>query len=71
METRISDVLTGLVLGGSAAVGGAAVVRASLYAVSYVVARSDPLGTGQVRSGDRRRHDRTANRRTRPTDRPG
>ena len=71
METRISDVLTGLVLGGSAAVGGAAVVRASLYAVSYVAARSDPLGTGQVRSGDRRRHGRTANRRTRPTDRPG
>jgi len=71
METRISDVLTGLVLGGSAAVGGAAVVRASLHAVSYVVARSDPLGTGQVRSGDGRRHGRTANRRTRPTDRPG
>jgi hypothetical protein len=71
METRISDVLTGLVLGGSAAVGGAAVVRASLHAVSYVVARSDPLGTGQVRSGDRRRHGRTANRRTRLTGRPG
>lgn len=71
METRISDVLTGLVLGGSAAIGGAAVVRASLYAVSYVAARSDSLGTAQVRSGDRRRHDRTANRRTRPTDRPG
>jgi hypothetical protein len=71
METRISDVLTGLVLGGSAAVGGAAVVRASLYAVSYVVARSDPLGTAQVRSGDRRRQGRTAERRLRLTDRRG
>jgi hypothetical protein len=43
METRIGNILAGLVLGGSYAVGGMAVVRAALYAVTYLAARSDSI----------------------------
>ena len=43
MDTRIGNILAGLVLGGSYAVGGIAVVRAALYAVTYLAARSDSI----------------------------
>jgi len=43
METRIGNMLAGLVLGGSYAVGGMAVVRAALYAVTYLAARCDSI----------------------------
>jgi hypothetical protein len=43
METRIGNMLAGLVLGGSYAVGGMAVVRAALYVVTYLAARSDSI----------------------------
>jgi hypothetical protein len=43
METRIGNILAGLVLGGSYAVGGTAVVRAALCAVTYLAARSDSI----------------------------
>lgn len=39
METRIGGLFAGLVLGGSSAVGGVAVVGAGLYAAGYLVAR--------------------------------
>jgi len=39
METRLGSLFAGLVLGGSSAIGGVAVVVAGLYAAGYLVAR--------------------------------
>jgi hypothetical protein len=38
METRFGSLFAGLVLGGSSAIGGVAVVGAGLYAAGYLAA---------------------------------
>ncbi len=48
MESRIGSLLAGLVLGGSYAIGGAAVVRAALNALAYLAARGETIHSSPI-----------------------
>lgn len=44
METRITDLLSGLLLGGANALGATALVAASLYGLGWIAARLYHVG---------------------------
>jgi hypothetical protein len=51
METRLGGLFAGLVLGGSSAIGGVAVVGAGLYAAGFLVARLGRRARGRHGTG--------------------